>query len=123
MDIPVNTTRRKFLVGTATATAAATLATVLPARVLGREGAVPPKRARSVHPPRLGVLEEAVSVHLRRSAAPATITRHAIGGPHAPSAPHGGPSHSRGTHLLVPARPVLTPHQETWRRGLAAEKP
>ena len=42
MDVPVNTTRRKFLVGTATATAAATLATVLPARVLGREGAVPP---------------------------------------------------------------------------------
>ncbi|HUG91275.1 MAG TPA: Gfo/Idh/MocA family oxidoreductase [Planctomycetaceae bacterium] len=35
-------TRREFLLGAAGATAAASLATVLPARVLGREGSVPP---------------------------------------------------------------------------------
>lgn len=42
MNVPVNTTRRDFLLGTATATAAASLATVVPARVLGREGSIAP---------------------------------------------------------------------------------
>ena len=42
MNVPVNTTRRDFLRGTATATAAASLATVIPARVLGRDGSIAP---------------------------------------------------------------------------------
>ncbi len=42
MSLPANTTRREFLRGTAATTAAASLATVLPARVLGLEGRVAP---------------------------------------------------------------------------------
>jgi hypothetical protein len=42
MSRPANETRREFLQRTAMATAAASLATVLPAHVLGREGNVPP---------------------------------------------------------------------------------
>ncbi len=42
MDTPSNTTRREFLRRTARATAAASLATVLPAHVLGREGSFAP---------------------------------------------------------------------------------
>ncbi len=42
MTMPENTTRREFLLGAATATAATSLATVLPAHVLGREGSTPP---------------------------------------------------------------------------------
>ena len=42
MNPPANTSRRDFLLGTAAATAAASLATVLPARVLGRDGNVAP---------------------------------------------------------------------------------
>ncbi len=42
MNTAANTTRRNFLLGTAAATAAASLATIVPARVLGREGNVAP---------------------------------------------------------------------------------
>lgn len=42
MNRPGNTTRRDFLLGAASATAAASLASVVPARVLGREGKTPP---------------------------------------------------------------------------------
>jgi predicted dehydrogenase len=42
MNKPANTTRREFLLSTAATAAAASVATVLPARVLGREGKVPP---------------------------------------------------------------------------------
>jgi predicted dehydrogenase len=42
MNVPVNTRRRDFLLGTAAATAAASLATVVPARALGREGGIAP---------------------------------------------------------------------------------
>lgn len=42
MNTPANTTRREFLLSSATATAAASLATVLPASVLGREASVAP---------------------------------------------------------------------------------
>jgi hypothetical protein len=42
MQLPGNTTRREFLRGTAVSAAAASLAAVVPARVLGREGNVPP---------------------------------------------------------------------------------
>ncbi len=43
-----NTTRRDFLLGSAAATAAASLATVLPARVLGRDGNVAPNEKISL---------------------------------------------------------------------------
>ncbi|MCA9145212.1 MAG: Gfo/Idh/MocA family oxidoreductase [Planctomycetales bacterium] len=42
MSLPANTTRRNFLFSTATATAAASLATIVPAHVLGLEGATAP---------------------------------------------------------------------------------
>ncbi len=42
MKVPTNATRRDFLMCTATATAAASLATFVPASVLGREGKVAP---------------------------------------------------------------------------------
>ncbi|MCA9208622.1 MAG: Gfo/Idh/MocA family oxidoreductase, partial [Planctomycetales bacterium] len=42
MTLPLNTTRRDFLRTAAAATTAASLATVLPAHVLGRDGAVAP---------------------------------------------------------------------------------
>jgi len=42
MNDRLDTTRREFLLGTAAATAAASLAAVVPARVLGREGEVAP---------------------------------------------------------------------------------
>jgi predicted dehydrogenase len=42
MDNPANATRREFLAGAATAAAAASLATIVPAHVLGRENSVPP---------------------------------------------------------------------------------
>ncbi len=42
MAVPVNTTRRDFLFNTATATAAASLATVVPSHVLGRDGNIAP---------------------------------------------------------------------------------
>lgn len=42
MNPPVNTTRREFLLGTTAATAAASLATIVPARVLGREASIAP---------------------------------------------------------------------------------
>jgi len=42
MNMPINKSRREFLLGTAAATAAVSAATVLPARVLGREGKVAP---------------------------------------------------------------------------------
>ncbi len=42
MNMPANTSRREFLLGTVVTTAAASLGTVLPARVLGREGRVTP---------------------------------------------------------------------------------
>ena len=42
MSLPVNPSRRDFLLGTAAATAAASLGTVLPSRVLGRDGHTAP---------------------------------------------------------------------------------
>jgi len=42
MNMLANTTRRNFLLGSATATAAASLATVVSPRVLGRDGSIPP---------------------------------------------------------------------------------
>lgn len=42
MNVLGNKTRRDFLIGTAAATAAASLATIIPARVLGRDGDVAP---------------------------------------------------------------------------------
>ena len=42
MSLPRTTSRRDFLLSTAAATAAASMATIVPARVLGREGTVPP---------------------------------------------------------------------------------
>jgi predicted dehydrogenase len=42
MDQPATRSRREFLMGTAAATAAASLASVVPSRVLGRDGAIAP---------------------------------------------------------------------------------
>ena len=48
MNTPGNTTRRDFMLGTAAATAAASLVTVLPASVLGREGNIAPSEKISL---------------------------------------------------------------------------
>jgi predicted dehydrogenase len=42
MNLPFNTTRREFLLGTATAAAASSLFTIVPGHVLGREGSASP---------------------------------------------------------------------------------
>lgn len=48
MNKPTSTSRREFLVGTATATAAVSLATAIPASVLGRDGIVAPSERISL---------------------------------------------------------------------------